>query len=891
MSGKILLIDGHSILNRAFYGVPPLTSSSGVPTGGVYGFMNIMYKIIEQENPTHIAVAFDRHEPTFRHEMYPAYKGTRKPMPEELRAQVPILKELLAASGITVLEIPGFEADDIIGTLSKRCAGDGMSVIILSGDRDLFQLVSDSVTQLIPKTKNGVTTTEIYTPEKMQEVYGVTPQEFIDVKALQGDSSDNVPGVPGVGEKTAQALIAQFHSLEGIRDNIDSVTPTRAKNAISEHFDTALLCRRLVTILLEAPIENSVEDMLTGNLYTPEAYEILGRLELKKLMKKFTDSGFVQSADGRAAAQAGGGITLPASDLHTATGMDIAEVDGIFAAAAGKKTAIALEEVFGERSLLLTSDGKTVYNIKIAWAVDDEYISEKLGALAAAGAPVVVNGLARLLREFDIAPSPVWFDTEIAAYLLSPLSSTYNYEDIARDYLGGLVLPSRAEIFDKKSGVKDGSPQLTDYLCRSVTVLYAAAEPVTERLKAEGVYGLFTDVEMPTAFALYEMERAGVRVNREELAAYGRSLGTAINALEKEIYELAGEEFNINSPKQLGEILFEKLHLPGSKKTKSGYSTAADVLEKLRADYPLVDKVLQYRTYAKLKSTYADGLAAFISEDERIHGHFLQTVTATGRISSADPNLQNIPVREELGREIRKVFIPADGCVFIDADYSQIELRVLAHLSGDERLMRAYGQAEDIHALTASEVFGVPLNEVTSAQRRAAKAVNFGIVYGESAFGLSEGLGISRKEANEYIAEYFRTYPGVKAFQEKQVLDAKNHGYVTTILGRRRPVPELKSANYMQRQFGERVAMNSPVQGSAADIMKLAMLAVTRALKDGGYSSRVVLQIHDELLLEVPAAEVEAVTRLLRETMTGVIKLGVPLEVGIETGSSWFETK
>ncbi len=890
MSRKILIVDGHSILNRAFYGVPPLTNSKGVPTGGLYGFMNILFKILEQENPTHIAVAFDRHEPTFRHEMFEGYKGTRKPMPEELRAQVPILKELLLASDITVMEKAGFEADDLIGTLSKRCEREGMQVVILSGDRDLFQLVSDNITQLIPKTKSGVTTTEVFTPKRMLEEYGVTPLEFIDVKALQGDSSDNIPGVPGVGEKTAQTLISTFHSLENIMEHIEDVTPARAKNAISEHFDMALLSRKLATIVLDAPIEQDSESMKIKNIFTPKAYSLLGSLELKKLMKKFSDSGFDPSGSGIAPK------TLSAAPLKKAslieiTGMDPGEADKAFECALGKKTAVAYLDLYGQRRLLFTCDGENVYDIKLAWMIDEEYIREKIDSLSKSGATIIVNGLAGLLREFDPARSGAFFDAEIAAYLLNPLGNSYNYEDIARDFLDGTVLPSKEELFDKKNAPDTGSDAVRDYLTQQVTVIYAAYENMVEALKGAGMHTIFCEVEMPTAFRLHDMEKVGVGVNKQALSDYGKKLGERLKTLEKDIYELAGEEFNINSPKQLGEILFEKMHLPGGKKTKTGYSTAADVLEKLRPYSPLVASILEFRTYSKLKSTYADGLASFISGDGRIHGRFLQTVTATGRISSAEPNLQNIPVREELGREIRKVFIPAKGCVFIDADYSQIELRVLAHLSEDERLISAFKEDLDIHSLTASQVFHVPYDEVSPAQRRAAKAVNFGIVYGESAFGLSENLGISRKEANDYIEGYFRTYPEVKKFLDRQILQAKNNGCCVTSFGRRRPVPELKSANYMQRQFGERVAMNSPIQGTAADIMKMAMLYVSEALEEGGFRSRVVLQVHDELILEVPEAEKESITKLLKNRMTEPFKLKVPLEVSVGTGENWYDTK
>lgn len=897
MAEKLLLIDGNNIMNRAYYGVPPLTNSKGEPTGAIYGFMNILYKYLSDINPKYVGVAFDRKEPTFRHKMFDAYKGTRKPAPDDFRAQMPVIREVLSASGIAVLDKAGYEADDIIGTFSRLGEEAGMEVVILSGDRDLFQLITPKVIQYIPRTSKGVTTTDIYTTETMMEVYGVTPREFIDVKALQGDSSDNIPGVPGVGEKTAQALIAQYHSLEEIRAHIEDVKPTRAKNAIDANFDLAILSRDLARIVLDVPMEEGFDNLMIGDVYTKEAYEIFARLELKKLMKKFSFEGgetaVQMSPSSEARVQTSEKkVQLKPAQIKVATGMDLTEVDGFFDELSKcERVAIALEEIFGETHLIATGDGQVVYDIKIAWMVSEEYLKEKIESLSV---KVLSLGLQEILRTFDLNMSDRYVDLEIAAYLLNPLASTYNYDDIARDFLGDMVLRPKAEIFDKKKMPEEGSSTVQDFIAHQVQVIFEAESEIMSRLENAGMMKLFSEVEMPTAWRLRDMEKAGVRVNKDELAAYGDMLTAEIDRLEAEIYSLAGEEFNINSPKQLGAILFEKMGLPGGKKTKTGYSTAADVLEKLRGDSAIVSKILEYRTYSKLRSTYAEGLGAYIQADGRIHGHFQQTVTATGRLSSTEPNLQNIPVREAIGREIRKVFVPAEGCVFIDADYSQIELRVLAHLSGDERLIEAYSSSEDIHRLTASEVFHVPIDEVTAEQRRAAKAVNFGIVYGESAFGLSEGLGISRKEANDYIAGYFETYPGVKKFLDKQVLDAKNNGFVTTLYGRRRPVPELKSGKFMQRQFGERIAMNSPIQGTAADIMKMAMLRVCEALEERYGSDarpRVVLQVHDELLLEVPQGMEEEVRELLAKAMMQAADLRVPLEVSVEIGNSWFETK
>lgn len=913
MAEKLLLVDGNNIINRAYYAVPPLTNSKGVPTGAIYGFLNSLYKYIEDFAPKYVGVAFDRREPTFRHKMFDGYKATRKPAPDDLRTQIPILKDVLKASGIAVLDIVGYEADDIIGTFSVIGEKAGLDVDILSGDRDLFQLVTDKVTQHIPRKKEGSTVTEIYTPATMMEVYGVTPTEFIEVKALQGDTSDNIPGVPGVGEKTAQALIAQYHNLEGIKEDIENVKPTRAKNSIAENFDLALLSRDLARICTEVPLDVSLDDLVVGEVFSNEAYLMLKDLEIKKLMKKFSNE--EHFAESKAVSIDETPFNNAVEDNKQETtqkestevaelktyklqppkltymqGMDESEVSKLFDEISSAKTiAVAFENLFDERILIITTDGIHAYAIKIAWFVTNEYIKEKLDALSVKN-KIVVSGLQTLLREFDLAPSKNYFDCEIAAYLLNPVKSSYNYDDLAFSYLGGEVYPARSEIFNKKKMPAQDDQVVSEYIARQAIVPIFAHENLEILLKNDGLLDLFQDIEMPTAFRLHEMEKVGVRVNPDELKDYGEHLATEIESIEKRIIEQAGVEFNLNSPKQLGEVLFEKMGLPGGKKTKTGYSTAADVLEKLKADNPIVEDILEYRTYAKLKSTYADSLPGYIKEDGRIHGHFQQTVTATGRISSAEPNLQNIPVREELGREIRKVFVPKDGCVFIDADYSQIELRILAHLSGDKRLIEAYNSAEDIHAITASEVFGVPLAEVTSYQRRAAKAVNFGIVYGESAFGLSEGLKISRKEANDYIAQYFATYPDVKKFLDAQVASAKNLGYSTTLFGRRRPILELKSPNYMQRQFGERVAMNSPIQGTAADIMKIAMLKVTKALEDQNLKSRVVLQVHDELLLEVPEGEQDAVKKLLVEEMSSAAKLSVPLEVDVQEGASWFET-
>ena len=883
MADKIVLIDGHSILNRAFYGVPELTNSQGLHTNAVYGFMNIMFKILEEEQPQYLAVAFDVKAPTFRHERFAEYKGTRKGMPEELHEQVPVTKELLAACGVPILELPGYEADDILGTLARRGEEKGLAVTLVSGDRDLLQLATEGVMVRIPKTKGGITVTENYRAADVLEKYQVTPTEFIDVKALMGDSSDNIPGVPSIGEKTATSLIVTYKSIENAYAHLDEIKPPRAQNALREHYDMAQMSKELAAICVTVPVEFDWEEARMGNLYTKEAYELMFRLELKSLLKRFDLSSF-EAAPGEAQA---------VREVQTVS--DLNQAEEVFAEAA-KQTVIALQTVGDPGHLLglaLTGDGQKIHIIEAEGFITGAYLRDWVNRLSVQVPVIAVLDLKEILKALDLEERGSFFDAGVAAYLLNPLKSTYGYDDLARDFLGE-TLPSKAELFGKipldNARVMDAE-SYEKHAASLALVPFSAYEVIRGKLADTGMEELFRTIEMPLIFSLHRMEQVGIQVERRELAEYGQKLSVQIEVLEKDIYQLAGREFNINSPKQLGEILFDELKLPEGKKTKTGYSTSADILEKLRDVHPIVGRVLEYRTLAKLKSTYADGLAAFIGEDHRIHGTFNQTITATGRISSTEPNLQNIPIRMELGREIRKVFVPKEGCVLVDADYSQIELRILAHMSGDQRLIDAYRDAEDIHRLTASQVFHVPLEEVTPQLRRNAKAVNFGIVYGISAFGLSEDLSISRKEANEYIHKYFETYPDVKRFLDRLVAEGKEKGYVTTIFGRRRPIPELKSANFMQRAFGERVAMNSPIQGTAADIMKIAMIRVDRALREEGLKSRIILQVHDELLIEAPAAEAEKAAEILRREMSGAAEFSVPLEVDVNTGDSWFDTK
>lgn len=873
---KFVLIDGHSILNRAFYGVPIFTNSEGLHTNAVFGFLNIMFKIIDSKQPDYMAVAFDVHQPTFRHEMFKDYKGTRKPMMEELREQVPVIKELLQKMNITTVELPGYEADDVIGTLSKKGEKAGMEVDVISGDRDLLQLASDHITICIPKTKKGQTTVEEYNTEGVRKLYKVTPTEFIDVKALMGDSSDNIPGVPGIGEKGATAIISQFGSIENAYDHADEISNTRNRNALLNNYEMAQMSKTLATINIQSPVEVTPEQCKLEDIYTEDALEMIKRLEFKSMIQRF---GSVTSTN-----DCEGGFKYINNPF---------DADPIFEQAKNAdNVGIFIYRNKDNFGVSLCFNNDNVYYIGKEGFVTEDYIIEKVRDLVNAKAKLTILNIKEnndILENDDVESI---FDISIAAYLLNPLQNTYDYDDIAREYLG-MNVPAFDEIFPKTKKSETPSDEISEnilkYACYNAYVAYKAKDALTEKLKETEMLDIYNNVEIPLTYALYDMEQAGIMVAGDKLKEYGERLKTGIDALEKDIFAEAGHEFNINSPKQLGEILFGEMQLPGGKKTKTGYSTSASVLEKLEPDYPFVSKILEYRQLTKLKSTYADGLAVYIGEDNRIHGKFNQTITATGRISSTEPNLQNIPVRMPLGREIRKVFIPKEGCVFIDADYSQIELRILAHMSDDKNLIDAYNHSKDIHAATASLVFHVPLEEVTKEQRSNAKAVNFGIVYGISSFGLSNDLSISRKEAEQYIKDYFISYPGIKNYLDNSVKEAKEKGYSVTMFGRRRPIPELTSGNFMQRQFGERVAMNSPIQGSAADIMKIAMINVAKELKEKDLKSKIVLQVHDELLIEAYENEVEQVKDILKRNMEQAAHLNVPLDVDVQVGNNWDE--
>lgn len=885
MAKKLVLIDGHSILNRAYFGLPDLTNSEGLHTNAVYGFLNILFKILDAEQPDYLTVAFDVHAPTFRHKMFEGYKGTRKPMQEELKEQVPLMKEMLRAMGIPVVELEGYEADDLLGTLSVQAEEAGLDVRIVSGDRDLLQLASKKVILLIPKTKKTGTEIEVYDEDAVREKYLVSPKEFIDVKALMGDSSDNIPGVAGIGEKGATKLIAQYHSIEEVFQHLEEIKPARTKNALDGSLEIATLSKTLATIHCDSPISLDLEAASLGNLYTEDAYLLMKRLDFKNYLSRFSEEAKADPLEGK---------------IKSLSSFE--EGKAVIAEKKEASFSVFLMQEEGTEALFFCSDLKVVYHIPISsgllldGSISREQAKELLYLMLSEAKSLLSMDVKGILHFLEIEQSigeeekEKLYDAKIAAYLLNPLKGKYSYDDIASEY-GNLMLPAREDLIYKKIDPAEKAGNLIRYGSASAYGIYASMEQLLASLDEMKLRKLYDEVEMPLVYTLASMEAYGIKADPAALRNYSDELGKSILLLEKEIYDLAGESFNILSPKQLGQILFEKLQLPNGKKTKTGYSTAAEVLEKLSPDYPIVEKVLKYRQLTKLKSTYADSLQNDIREDGRIHTTFQQTVTATGRLSSTDPNLQNIPIRDELGRQIRKVFVPEEGYSFIDADYSQIELRVLAHMSGDENLIEAYNEAQDIHTLTASQVFHVPIDEVTPLQRRNAKAVNFGIIYGISSFGLSQDLSISRKEAQQYMDHYFAAYPKIKDFLDGLVASAKESGNALTLFGRIRPMPELSSSNFMQRSFGERVAMNAPIQGTAADIIKIAMNRVYKRLKDEGLKSRLLLQVHDELLVEAAEGEETFVYRILQEEMNQAAELKVKLEVDINEGKNWYEAK
>lgn len=886
MSEKVLLVDGHSIANRAFYGVPLLSNTQGMYTNAVYGFFNILLKVMRMEEPTRIGVAFDLKHPTFRHEMFTEYKGTRSAMPQELREQIPVIKELLAAAKVPVYTMEGYEADDILGTLGKSYAHQGAEVTILSGDRDLLQLAEEHLKILIPKTQKGGTEMESYYPEDVLAKYGADPAGYLQMKALMGDSSDNIPGVPSIGEKTAAKIIAAFGTVENAIAHVSEVKPPKAAKNLEEYAEQARISLVLATILTEVPLENpEIPVWNESNMQRTEWLDLLRKYEFKSLLERF----------------------LPEEPQLTLD-LDEKEVQILRTADDLKEYLKGAEEL----ALQITEEEGRVYGLscvvggkEACWIPITETLTESM--LAESLKPVLEEETVRILGHdikeeirwmFNqkIQPAGIEFDTMVAAYVLNPSKDTYTISELAGAYLNRRVMDTDEML---GTGAKRKKPWEVDeerwaaMMIEQVQAVMDLKPLLWKALVMQEMAALYTDIELPLIEVLASMEYEGIRVDRETLRGQGEYLLAEIDRIQKRIYDLAGEEFNINSPKQLGTILFEKLGLPAYKKTKSGYSTNAEVLDKLKGQYPIVEDILQYRQLTKLQSTYVEGLDAYIHpEDGKIHCRFQQTVTATGRLSSTEPNLQNIPIRMELGRQLRKAFIPrSEEYLFMDADYSQIELRLLAHMSKDEKMITAYQNGEDIHRLTASQVLDLPPEMITPAQRSNAKAVNFGIIYGISAFSLSDDLHISQKEAATYIKRYFAQYPSVQGFLEDCVSLAKENGYGVTIFGRKRVIDELKSSNFNMRSFGERVAKNMPIQGSAADIIKIAMIKVYQRIRKEGLQSRLIVQVHDELLLEVHRNEVEQVAVILEEEMMGAARLLVPLEIDVHTGENWYEAK
>lgn len=873
MKKKILLFDGLSIANRAFYGIPLLTNKEGRYTNAVYGFLNIMISMIEKEKPDLVGVAFDVSAPTFRHIQNVEYKGTRKGMPQELREQIPLLKEVLGLMNVHILQKEGFEADDILGTLAKAGERNGYNMVVVSGDRDLLQITSEDIELKIPKTKQQGTEIESYFAKDVVEKYEVSPLEFIDVKGLMGDASDNIKGVPGIGEKTAIKLIKQYHSIENLYEHIDEITQKKLKENLITYKDQALESKMLATIVCDVPLEYTWDEFYLDLTLSEEAEEVFKQLDFKKLIARLPRISATKEVE-----------TIEVSKQESLETM-------------GSSECMAITYAYEDGCLELgIAEGKGVNFLSLDLSKDQAEV--KTFFEKETGLKVIHDSkkLRHILAEMHIEIKGQVFDTFIAAYLIDPTSETYEISELADNFLGMQNVPSYEELIGKGKSQKRwlGLDENTrvDFLTRRAHILYEAYDVLQKELDKNDMQILFNDIEMPLVKVLFDMEREGIKVDLEKLQAYGKELDALIEKEAERVYELAGESFNINSPKQLGVILFEKMDIPPVKKTKTGYSTAAEVLEKLRDGYPIVEHILAYRQYTKLKSTYVEGLIAVMTSEHKIHSSFNQTITATGRISSTEPNLQNIPVKLEMGRRIRELFIPSsDEYIFLDADYSQIELRVLAALAGDENLIHAFNEGIDIHTLTASQVFHVPFEEVTPLERSNAKAVNFGIVYGIGAFSLSEDLKITQKEAAAYIEGYFEKYPKIKEYLDGCISFARDHGYVKTIFNRKRDIPEINSKNFNLREFGKRKAMNTPIQGTAADIIKLAMVHVHQALRDEGLKSKVILTVHDELLLEVYRPEQEKVAKLLKEKMEQAVNLKVAMSVEVHSGENWLAAK
>ena len=900
---KLVVIDGNSILNRAFYGIMSskmLQTADGTYTNAVYGFLAIMFKILEDVKPEYLAVAFDVKHPTKRHEMYKEYKGTRKGMPDELAVQMPIIKNVLKTMNIKVIELPGYEADDILGTLAKYSEKQGVDTILLTGDRDSFQLASNHITIRIPRTKAGKTEVEDFDRNKILEVYGLEPEQLIEVKGLMGDTSDNIPGVPGVGEKTALNLIKEFENIDSIYEKLENgenVAKGKLKENLEANKDLAILSRELGRIDVNAPIEKELSTLKVQEWNRKEVYEIFKELRFNKYIERFNleNSDTVEEKD--------------ATNLFEYE--ELEEINKVVEVL--MKIAKTNELVYSfetkdvvDNSLIIkkTIEYVNVYDQELnkiySFKFDKELIKDIFENEEVKKIAYRVKTDYILLHQYGIKAKNMMYDAKIAAYILNSTSNAYTLEDIAKQYLDMDIVEytkveekeEQTSLFDMVENVQEEKSK-ADYKHALYTYVIAASKPkLLEELQKINSLELFNDIEMPVATILAEMQIEGVYVDEKEIIKYGETLKKHIEELRIDIYKLADEEFNINSPKQLGVILFEKLNLTPSKKTKSGYSTDVDALEKLKGDHPIIEKILEYRQLAKLNSTYVEGMIPFINlKTGRVHTFFHQTITATGRLSSTEPNLQNIPTRTELGKKLRKVFKAEEGKIFLDADYSQVELRVLAHMSGDQTMIDAFNSGADIHTISASQVFKVPVEEVSKQLRSKAKAVNFGIVYGISEFGLAEQIDIKRNEAKQYIEQYLETYHGIRDFMADVVEEAKRKGYVQTIFNRRRYIPELSSNNYMVRKFGDRAAMNTPIQGTAADIMKIAMIKVYNELNNRGLKSKIVLQIHDELLLEVPLEEKEEVANLLKDCMESAATLKVPLSVEVEEGKNWYQAK
>ncbi|MEX6584985.1 DNA polymerase I [Paraclostridium bifermentans] len=873
MEKTLIIIDGNSIVNRAFYALPDLTNKKGLHTHAIFGFTNMLFKLIDTYKPTHISVAFDKKAPTFRHLEYKEYKAGRKKMPDELKQQLEPLKNLLDAFNINRLEIEGYEADDIIGTVSLKAEQDGYKVYIVTGDKDAIQLASKTTTTLI--TKKGVGEVEEYDFNKVEEKYGMTPTQFIDLKGLMGDKSDNIPGVPGIGEVTGIKLIKEFGSIENIIENIDSVKGSPRKK-IEENKELAIMSKRLATIIRDVPIDFDLEKLEFGNYDKSKLIEVFNELDFNSLISRLDSDEEVKV------------IVNKLEDVK----------EFIKKARSSKKIILKTISRTGnilEKNIMqiyLSVDGEELF-----WA-DESQIDEIKELLVDEDLRVYGYNLKEdyiALRPYGISLSNIYFDIAIAEYLIDSSSSNYTYDSIAMNYFGQKIKSSE-ELLGKGVKAKKYEDLEKEELDNTIGSIVQLVEKVTPKMEEKLVNmdmdGLFYHVEMPLVEVLGYMEYEGVMVDKDKLIELGEEFKISIDKLEKDIYNLAGEEFNINSPKQLGVILFEKLELPVIKKTKTGYSTNAEVLEHLSDKHEIIDKITEYRQIVKLKSTYVDGLINIINPiSHRIHSSFNQTITTTGRISSTDPNLQNIPVRLELGRNIRKVFIADKGFKLVDADYSQIELRVLAHMSQDEHMIDAFNHNVDIHTKTASQVFGIDINDVTSEQRSAAKAVNFGIVYGISDFGLAKNLHIPVKEAKNYIDSYLNTYEDIKSYMDSTIEEAKEDGYVKTILNRRRYIPEIKSSNTILKNLGKRLAMNAPIQGSAADIIKIAMVNVYKKLEERDLKSKLVLQVHDELIIECIEEELEEVSKIVKDEMEHAVSMDVYLDVDLNTGDSWYETK